>query len=167
MVGYSHLHPAGSCRAQYCEQVGNHFERHPSGRNPPLAAAVLLVLQLIGLLEILLGCVWAFAPLAESGFGILLIIPVVLVLWWGKENACIEWGKWFRRKTTSDTRTVKNTNRELAHGRITKKGEFDQRYNTVIRVTESGTRHRKFKCSACDHVWKLDEPYEESHHESP
>ena len=78
---------------------------------------------------------------------ILGVLSIPFMLWWGKVNSCVECKKWFKRKTTSDKKVAKSTDRSMLHGRVTKKGNYDQRYNTVIRVTETGTRHRKFKSS--------------------
>jgi len=94
------------------------------------------------------------------------VISFPFVLLWGEENSCVECEKWFKRKTTSDKKVAKSTDRSMLHGRVTKSGHYDRRYNTVIGVTERGTRYRKFKCAACGHTWELDEPYEDSHNES-
>jgi hypothetical protein len=71
---------------------------------------------------------WIVGSGGSYGFLAALVVLIgPFVLWWGKVNACVECKKWFKRETTSVTRTVKNTNRSLTHGRMTKKGAFDQR----------------------------------------
>ena len=94
--------------------------------------------------------------------GLVILFSVPMIFWWGKVICCVKCKKWFKRRTTSDKKVARNTTRTLLHGRVTKGGRYDRRYNTKIRVTEYGTRYRKFICADCDHTWKLDEPYEDS-----
>jgi hypothetical protein len=91
---------------------------------------------------------------------LLFLVPYIVAV--GFVASCPSCKKWMGRKIAKEERVVEDRQSELVHGRITKKGRLDKRFNSVICVTESGFRRFDFHCATCAHTWSLEQAFKTS-----